>query len=87
MTQTVWAAVDDYLEDLYVHSDPVLDKAIQTSAEAGLPGIQVTPSQGMLLHILACMQKAGKILEIGTLGGYSTIWLARALPEGGRLIS
>lgn len=87
MTQTVWAAVDDYLEDLYVHSDSVLESAIQTSAAAGLPGIQVTPSQGMLLHILARMQKAGKILEIGTLGGYSTIWLARALPEGGRLLS
>jgi len=87
MTQALWAAVDDYLEHLYVHPDPALDSTMQTSAAAGLPGIQVTPSQGMLLHILARVQNAGKILEIGTLGGYSTIWLARALPEGGRLLS
>jgi predicted O-methyltransferase YrrM len=82
-----WAAVDQYISDLLLPSDPALDAALEASAAAGLPQINVTPSQGKLLHVLARMQGARRILEIGTLGGYSTIWLARALPEGGRLIT
>jgi len=67
--------------------DPVLDAAVAASDAAGLPAIQVSPLQGRLLSILAAAQRARDILEVGTLGGYSTIWLARALPAGGRLVS
>ncbi len=87
MSQDTWTAVDRYVSDLYIPSDPILDRALQASVEAGLPAIQVSPSQGMLLHLLVRMQQAQTILEIGTLGGYSTIWMARALPESGRLIT
>ncbi|HYA79144.1 MAG TPA: O-methyltransferase [Candidatus Nitrosopolaris sp.] len=87
MNQETWAAVDCYLADLLVPSDPVLDAALEASAAAGLPPISVTPNQGKLLQLLARMQRARNILEIGTLGGYSTIWLARALPGDGRLIT
>jgi len=87
MTQERWTAVDRYHTDLLVRPDAVLDAAVQASAAAGLPSISVTPSQGKLLYLLAKMQGARKILEIGTLGGYSTIWLARALPDSGRLIT
>jgi predicted O-methyltransferase YrrM len=86
VTET-WAAVDRYISGLLVSSDSALDAALEASTAAGLPQINVTPSQGKLLHVLARMQGARRILEIGTLGGYSTIWLARALPEGGRLIT
>jgi predicted O-methyltransferase YrrM len=82
-----WTAVDHYLTDLFVPPDPVLEQALATSAEAGLPDIHVAPNQGKLLQLLAQLQGARNILEIGTLGGYSTIWLARALPQGGRLIT
>lgn len=75
------------MTDLLVPSDEALDAALDASAAAGLPAIQVSASQGKLLHLLARMQGARAILEIGTLGGYSTIWLARALPEGGRLVT
>jgi len=85
--QPQWTAVDRYITDLLVGSDPVLEAALQANAAAGLPSIDVTPNQGKLLHLLARMLPARRILEIGTLGGYSTIWLARALPEGGRLIT
>lgn len=87
MTQELWAAVDDYITDLLVPSDPILDEVLQSTAAAGLPPINVSPTQGKLLHLLAQIQAAETILEIGTLCGYSTIWLARALPTGGRLIS
>jgi predicted O-methyltransferase YrrM len=87
MSREAWTAVDRYITDLLVPSDPALDAALETSAAAGLPAIQVAPNQGKLLHLLARAQGARSILEIGTLGGYSTIWLARALPEGGRLIT
>lgn len=87
MTQEVWTAVDHYLEEMFVPSDPGLDAALKASVEAGLPAIQVSPSQGKLLHILARSLQARRILEIGTLGAYSTIWLARALPVDGRLIT
>jgi predicted O-methyltransferase YrrM len=87
MTQDQWTAVDNYINEKLAPSDPVLDAAIEASAAAGLPPIAVTPSQGKLLYLLAQMQGARTILEIGTLGGYSTIWLARALPPGGRLVT
>jgi len=87
MTQELWTAVDQYYNDLFVPSDAALEAAIEASKGAGLPTIAVSPAQGKLLHVLAKLQRARTILEIGTLGGYSTIWLARALPAGGRLIS
>jgi predicted O-methyltransferase YrrM len=85
--QDQWAAVDEYLTDLLVPSDPVLEAALKDSDAAGLPAISVTPTQGKLLLLFARLVGARKILELGTLGGYSTIWLARALPKDGRLIT
>jgi len=85
--QQRWSAVDRYITDLLVPADPALEAALQTSAAAGLPPIAVTPNQGKLLELLARVQGARTILELGTLGGYSTIWLARALPAGGRLVT
>jgi len=87
MTQELWTAVDQYITGLLVPPDPVLDAALRSSDAAGLPSIQVSPTQGKLLHILARMHGARRILEIGTLGGYSTIWMARALPLGGRVFT
>jgi len=85
MTKDLWTAVDRYLTDQLVPPDPALDAALATSAAAGLPEIAVSPNHGKLLHLLVKVQGARRILEIGTLGGYSTIWLARALPPGGHL--
>lgn len=85
--QQTWTAVDEYINGHLVPSDPVLDAARKASAAAGLPDIAVTPSQGKLLHLLARSQNARNILEIGTLGAYSTIWMARALPADGHLIT
>ncbi len=82
-----WKEVDRHLNILLKLSDSALEGALQASAAAGLPGINVTAAQGKLLMILAQAMNARSILEIGTLGGYSTIWLARALPAGGRLIT
>jgi predicted O-methyltransferase YrrM len=87
MSTETWRAVDDYLADRLLPADPVLDAALRACDEAGLPAISVTPTQGKLLHLLAKMQQARRILEIGTLGGYSTIWLARTLPAGGRVVT
>jgi predicted O-methyltransferase YrrM len=87
MSQDLWTAVDDYIEELLVAPDAALDAAREASAAAGLPEIAVTPSQGKLLYLLARMVRARRILEIGTLGGYSTIWLGRALPPRGRLVT
>jgi predicted O-methyltransferase YrrM len=87
MTQSKWTAVDTYITDALISSDPVLDVVLQTSDAAGLPSHHVSPNQGKFLMLLALMQQARNILEIGTLGGYSTIWLARALPSEGRLIT
>src|SRR4051794_22734157 len=87
MAEDQWSAVDRYITDLFVPADPALEAALQATAEAGMPLINVAPNQGQLLHILARAHGARTILEIGTLGGYSTIWLARALPPGGRLIT
>jgi predicted O-methyltransferase YrrM len=84
---TAWADVEQYLNQLFVPLDPALDAALQASDAAGLPSISVTPNQGKLLFLLARIQGARRILEIGTLGGYSTIWLARALPRDGRLMT
>ena len=82
-----WAEIDSYIVDHLVPSDPVLDAALRTSQAAGLPPINVSPNQGKLLMVLAQAVCARAILEIGTLGGYSTIWLARALAPGGRVIT
>jgi predicted O-methyltransferase YrrM len=87
MNQEQWTRVDQYFTDLLVRPDPMLDAALEASDAAGLPQIQVAPNQGKLLTLLAQAQGARKILEIGTLGGYSTIWLAQALPSDGRLIT
>lgn len=87
MSEAQWIEVDRYLEDVLVKPDPVLDAALAASDAAGLPPISVSPNQGKLLHILALAISARTVLEIGTLGGYSTIWLARALPPDGHLIS
>jgi predicted O-methyltransferase YrrM len=86
-TQERWTAVDRYITDLLVPEDAALEAALRDSAAAGLPPIAVTPNQGKLLGLLARVQGARAILELGTLGGYSTIWLARALPGGGRLVT
>lgn len=83
----LWTKVDHYITDTLVPADPALQAALQSSTAAGLPEIQVAPNQGKLLHMLARSQGARRILEIGTLGGYSTIWLSRALPPDGRLIT
>jgi predicted O-methyltransferase YrrM len=87
MAQGLWSAVDGYISDLFIAPDFALEAALDSSKAAGLPTINVSPAQGKLLHLLAKVQGARKILELGTLGGYSTIWLARALPPDGRLIS
>jgi predicted O-methyltransferase YrrM len=87
MNKELWTAVDQYLNQGLIPRDPVLEQALQANAAAGLPSIDVAPNQGKLLHLLARIQGARRILEIGTLGGYSTIWLARALPSGGKLIT
>ncbi len=87
MTEDVWNAVDRYITDTLVGSDPALDAALAASADAGLPPIAVAPNQGKLLYLLARASRTRNILEIGTLGGYSAIWLARALPSDGRLVT
>lgn len=87
MTQETWTAVDRYIEGLLAPPDPALEAVLEANAAAGLPQIDVSPSQGKLLQLLARLQGARAILEIGTLGGYSTIWLARALPEDGHLLT
>jgi predicted O-methyltransferase YrrM len=88
MSQDTWNAVDDYLAATLVKPEAALEAALQDSEAAGLPAINVSPPQGKFLHLLARVQGARNILEIGTLGGYSAIWLARALPPGGgRLVT
>ena len=87
MNQEQWTAVDRYITDLLVQPDASLNAAVRANAEAELPPNDVSAGQGKLLMLLARVQGARRILEIGTLGGYSTIWLARALPAGGRLIT
>ena len=87
MTQETWSAVDRYITDLFVPPDAALNAALRASEAAGLPAISVSPPQGKFLQLLAKALGARTILEMGTLGGYSTIWLAWALPAGGRLIT
>ncbi len=87
MSQQQWTAVDHYITGELVPHDEALEEALRASDAAGLPPIHVAPNQGKLLHLLARIQGARNILEVGTLGGYSTLWLARALPPGGRLVT
>jgi predicted O-methyltransferase YrrM len=85
--QAQWAALDDYIHGHLVGPDPALENALLASGKAGLSAINVSPNQGKLLYILARSIAARRILEIGTLGGYSAIWLARALPADGKLFT
>ncbi|HEV3093870.1 MAG TPA: O-methyltransferase [Solirubrobacteraceae bacterium] len=87
MSQELWSAVDDFICEHLLEPDPALDAALAASEAAGLPPIAVTPNQGKLLELLVRIQGARRVLELGTLGGYSTIWLARGLPKGGRLVT
>ncbi len=87
MAQETWSAVDEYVGGLLAPHDEALAGALRAAEDAELPSIQVSPPQGKLLHLLARSVGAKTILEFGTLGGYSTIWLGRALPEGGRLVT
>ena len=86
-SESDWSSVEEYFESRFLPPDPMLEAALDASASAGLPPIQVSASQGKLLHILALAQGSRRILEVGTLGGYSTIWLARALPSDGHLVT
>lgn len=86
-TNELWTSVDRYVNETVARNDEVLEAAMKANAAAGLPNIDVTPSQGKLLHVLALASGAKRVLEIGTLGGYSTIWLARALGRGGRVVT
>lgn len=87
MSQELWTKVDDYLGATIIQPDTALAAAIQAGDEAGLPAISVSASLGKLLHLLVRMSGARSILEIGTLAGYSTIWMARALAPGGRVVT
>jgi predicted O-methyltransferase YrrM len=85
--QDLWIEVDRYISGHLAGEDAALIAALEASAAAGLPPIEVSPNAGKFLHLLALVRGARRILEVGTLGGYSTIWLARALPAGGRLVT
>lgn len=86
-TAANWRRTDEYLSDLLVGHDPDLDAALAAQRGAGMPDIEVAPVSGKLLNLLARISRARRVLEIGTLGGYSTIWLARAVGEGGEVVS
>ena len=87
LTDPLWTEVDQYFGDLLAPSDEKLESVVKANRKARLPAIDVTPLQGKFLHVLIQMTQAKRVLEIGTLGGYSTIWMARALPKGGRIVS
>lgn len=87
MKQEIWTVVDSYYEDLMIRPDPRFNKIIEASNEAGLPPISITSSLGKFLELLVRFQGAHRVLEIGTLGGYSTAWLAKGLPPGGKIIT
>ena len=87
MSRETWQLVDQYFADQLLRTDTALDQAIENSQQGGLPQIQVAANQGKLIHLFVKMIGAKRILEIGTLGGYSTIWLARALPEDGSIVT
>jgi caffeoyl-CoA O-methyltransferase len=87
MNQDIFASVDKYIDGLFGGQDAILQEVANNIEKAGLPAISISPAQGRFLHLIAKLCKAKKILELGTLGGYSTIWMARALPGDGKLIS
>lgn len=87
MSNELWTSVDQYLTDQFVGADDVLESVLASSSAAGLPSINVTATQGKFLYLLVQLLGARRVLEIGTLGGYSTIWMARALPAGGKLVT
>jgi len=87
MSEDVWTAVERYFVDSLIAADAIQEETLRANAAAGLPGIDVAPTEGKFLYLLARIRRARRILEIGTLGGYSTIWLARALPAGGSLVT
>lgn len=87
MSMKTWASVDDYIVEALFDAAPALDAVLAANHDHGLPAIDVSPAQGKLLSLLARMQGAKKVLEIGTLGGYSTIWMARALPVDGKVVT
>lgn len=87
MNNEIWSAVDRYFQDAFLKRDEILESVLERCRQAGLPDINVSPCQGQLLAILTKISKAKRILEIGTLGGYSTIWFARALPSDGMILS
>ena len=87
MTAKTWSAVDSYIAERLLPADPVLEATLKANSEHGLPAIDVSPAQGKLLNLLVRMSGASTVLEVGTLGGYSTIWLARALPPGGKVVT
>jgi len=87
MNLETWSRVDNYLSDLLIENDPILDEVLVSSTKAGLPPHNVSPLQGKFLYLLTQIRGAKSILEIGTLGAYSSIWFARALPESGKIIT
>jgi predicted O-methyltransferase YrrM len=87
LSQKTWTAVDEYIFEHFIRSDELMAQVLENSDRAGLPLISVSPAQGKFLNLLAKLVGAKKILEIGTLGGYSTIWMGRALPANGELIT
>jgi predicted O-methyltransferase YrrM len=87
MSRKTWNAVDDYIAEELIATDASLDTALESNRDNGLPAIDVSPAQGKLLNLLVRMNNARRILEIGTLGGYSTIWMARALPADGKVVT
>ena len=87
MSRKSWSDVDDYIAESLLPADTVLEAVLRSNRSRGLPAVDVSPAQGKLLYLLARMNGAKRILEIGTLGGYSTIWLARALPEDGTVVT
>jgi predicted O-methyltransferase YrrM len=87
MSRSLYDAVDRYIEALFVPADPVLEEALSSARAAGLPHIEVSAANGKLLYLMARLCNARRILEVGTLGGYSSIWMGRALPADGRLVT
>jgi predicted O-methyltransferase YrrM len=87
MSEAIWGRVDDYIVEKLVQEDAALSDVLSANTAAGLRPIDVSPAQGKLLHLLVRLSGARRVLEVGTLGGYSTIWMAKALPEGGEVVS
>ena len=85
--QVLLGRIDDYIQDLFTHQDPALLQNLHDASAAGLPTINVSPNQGKLLYLIVKIARANRALEIGTLGGYSTTWIARALPQGGKVVT